>query len=269
MKRYMHISETFYSVQGEGVFSGRPSWFIRLAGCPIACAWCDTTETWKRSMEAVPLTTDCFAAWANRTINAIYPTITVRDWRSTKKLRYARPARIVFTGGEPLWASNRKSVEFWLSHNPSELTPWDSCDVEIETAGVHGPLSVQNAVGARWRVFYTVSPKPPSAYAKGILSPREYVDLWKGQHPQTLQWKFPLAVKDGEVDQSDASFIFDVVSAYLEESGWPLAFSVMPVCSSRESLTAASEAVARFCLDYGFNFSSRLQLAVWDQATGV
>jgi len=38
----MVINEIFYSIQGEGLLVGVPSVFIRLAGCPLRCEWCDT-----------------------------------------------------------------------------------------------------------------------------------------------------------------------------------------------------------------------------------
>ena len=38
----MRIVEIFYSLQGEGFLAGVPSVFIRLAGCPLRCKWCDT-----------------------------------------------------------------------------------------------------------------------------------------------------------------------------------------------------------------------------------
>lgn len=40
------VMETFYSLQGEGVFSGKPAFFIRLAGCDVGCSWCDVKESW-------------------------------------------------------------------------------------------------------------------------------------------------------------------------------------------------------------------------------
>ncbi len=38
----LKVNETFWSVQGEGSLIGTPSFFIRLDGCPLRCAWCDT-----------------------------------------------------------------------------------------------------------------------------------------------------------------------------------------------------------------------------------
>lgn len=40
------IMETFYSVQGEGFHSGKPAYFIRVAGCDVGCHWCDVKESW-------------------------------------------------------------------------------------------------------------------------------------------------------------------------------------------------------------------------------
>ena len=38
----MNVVEMFKSIQGEGIYSGRPMLFIRLAGCNLNCPWCDT-----------------------------------------------------------------------------------------------------------------------------------------------------------------------------------------------------------------------------------
>ncbi len=38
----MRINEIFYSLQGEGHFTGVPSIFIRFAGCNLKCPFCDT-----------------------------------------------------------------------------------------------------------------------------------------------------------------------------------------------------------------------------------
>lgn len=43
----MIVSEIFRSLQGEGRNQGRPCTFIRLAGCNLRCAWCDTSYAWE------------------------------------------------------------------------------------------------------------------------------------------------------------------------------------------------------------------------------
>jgi 7-carboxy-7-deazaguanine synthase len=44
----LQISEIFYSVQGEGTWTGIPAVFVRLAGCNLACDFCDTDYSIKR-----------------------------------------------------------------------------------------------------------------------------------------------------------------------------------------------------------------------------
>jgi 7-carboxy-7-deazaguanine synthase len=39
----MRINEIFYSLQGESSYAGYPFIFIRLTGCNLRCAYCDTT----------------------------------------------------------------------------------------------------------------------------------------------------------------------------------------------------------------------------------
>jgi len=41
----MHIIEIYKSVQGESSFTGLPCIFVRLAGCNLRCAWCDSEYT--------------------------------------------------------------------------------------------------------------------------------------------------------------------------------------------------------------------------------
>lgn len=40
----MIVSEVFRSIQGEGKMQGYPCTFLRLAGCNLSCAWCDTVS---------------------------------------------------------------------------------------------------------------------------------------------------------------------------------------------------------------------------------
>ena len=70
------VNEIFYSVEGEGFFSGVPAIFVRLAGCSMHCPWCDTKYAQKTNFNLT-------AAQILKKI-AVYPYKTV-----------------VLTGGEP------------------------------------------------------------------------------------------------------------------------------------------------------------------------
>lgn len=46
----MFINEIFYSLQGEGFFTGTPAIFLRFAGCNLHCPFCDTQHHSSHSM---------------------------------------------------------------------------------------------------------------------------------------------------------------------------------------------------------------------------
>lgn len=70
----LRVNEIFYSLQGEGHFTGTAAVFVRLSGCNMKCSFCDTAHETYRTM----------------TYQEILDTI--RRW----------PARhVVITGGEP------------------------------------------------------------------------------------------------------------------------------------------------------------------------
>lgn len=71
----MRVNEIFYSLQGEGSFTGTPAVFIRFAGCNLACPFCDTDHE---------------------------PFTPMSEDEILNKVK-AYPARhVVITGGEPL-----------------------------------------------------------------------------------------------------------------------------------------------------------------------
>jgi organic radical activating enzyme len=43
----LQLAEIFYSVQGEGTWTGTPAVFVRLAGCNLSCSFCDTDYSLK------------------------------------------------------------------------------------------------------------------------------------------------------------------------------------------------------------------------------
>ncbi|MFM7635907.1 MAG: 7-carboxy-7-deazaguanine synthase QueE [Cyanobacteriota bacterium] len=76
------VMETFHSLQGEGLHSGRSAFFIRLAGCAVGCRWCDTKSSWPE---------------------AAHPRVAVRELAAQVSQAAAEGAAfVVITGGEPL-----------------------------------------------------------------------------------------------------------------------------------------------------------------------
>lgn len=43
---YLPVMEQFYSIQGEGVNTGKAAWFVRISGCDVGCSFCDIKESW-------------------------------------------------------------------------------------------------------------------------------------------------------------------------------------------------------------------------------
>jgi len=79
----LDVQQIFKTIQGEGPFAGRPSVFIRLGGCNLACSFCDTEF---ESFETLELQT---------ILDEVYKLSL-----NTKNLRSVN--LIVITGGEPL-----------------------------------------------------------------------------------------------------------------------------------------------------------------------
>ncbi len=52
--KLLKINEIFFSLQGEGHWTGAPATFIRFAGCNLTCPWCDTKYADKVELEVSP-----------------------------------------------------------------------------------------------------------------------------------------------------------------------------------------------------------------------
>ena len=101
----MRISEIFYSLQGEGILAGLPGVFVRLAGCPLRCRWCDTKYAWQST------------AGTNYSIDKIIQT--VGQFQSKF---------VVITGGEPMINPDLPQLTKQLKAIGKHIT--------IETAGI-------------------------------------------------------------------------------------------------------------------------------------
>lgn len=80
------INEIFYSIQGEGHWTGTPMVFVRMSGCNLKCSFCDTDFKAYKEMSATEIVT------------------AVKDLSQSCR-------RICVTGGEPSLQIDEKFVK--------------------------------------------------------------------------------------------------------------------------------------------------------------
>jgi organic radical activating enzyme len=86
--KMLPLMEEFYTIQGEGYYTGKAAYFIRVGGCDVGCHWCDVKESWNAE---------------------VHPPTHVNTIVNHAK-KYSDT--VVITGGEPLmWSMNYLTSE--------------------------------------------------------------------------------------------------------------------------------------------------------------
>ena len=62
MKDNYRVNEIFYSLQGEGYWTGTPMVFVRLSGCNLLCPFCDTDHAEFTAMSASTIVEEALTA---------------------------------------------------------------------------------------------------------------------------------------------------------------------------------------------------------------
>ena len=169
------ISETFSSIQGEGLLTGYNTFFVRLQGCRIGCKWCDTKSSWKKS---------------NKKISA--PKVLAKILEGAKE-----DTHVCITGGEPLL---QLSSLLWLTE---KLANKNYGNISIESCGIvewnkqkqvlPDKKDILDIAGND--VFFSISPKLKSAVGEKS-NIKEIVDYWSSLSIAEYKLQFKFVVSD-------------------------------------------------------------------------
>jgi 7-carboxy-7-deazaguanine synthase len=232
----MQVLEMFYSLQGEGLLAGVPSVFVRLAGCPFRCRWCDTAYAWDYS--------------AGEALDPADIVERVRQW----------PSRfVVLTGGEPMTgpdlAPRPGLVE--LTHRLKDRGK----HITIETAGVYDFSELACDL-------MSISPKlsnaGPGPGEPGIAHQAAGIDV---EVLRRLVPRYPYQLKfvvDTPQDIHEVREILDRLGPV--DNGRVM---LMPQARTRQELLAKAPMVAGLCRDNGLRFCERLQILLWGNQRGT
>ena len=99
------LMEAFFTLQGEGYYSGKSAYFLRIGGCDVGCHWCDVKESWDANL---------------------HPPTTIADIIQGID-RYSVDT-VVVTGGEPL---------MWNLDKLTSALQNKKLQVHLETSGAY------------------------------------------------------------------------------------------------------------------------------------
>lgn len=243
------LGETFASFQGEGPRIGRPAVFLRVTRCTLDCAWCDSAVVWKKP--GTPYTPQELLTHTNGVFQKL-------PGASHLLSTYG----LVLTGGSPLLYD--QLWEPFLEGLPT-LTPCPAW-VDVETEGVLIPAPFWETWQRKYsylRLTFNVSPKLPSSGMQAKKAFRQDVWLHHAQeHSYQSIWKFAIATQED----------LTAMLAYVQSMNLPESkIWVMPVGSSRAELRQREDdlGLSKFALQHGFNYSTRLQVVLWNEVVGV
>lgn len=171
------ISEIFYSIQGEGYWTGTPMLFIRMSGCNLECDFCDTDHHHGRTLSAEEILQE---------LNKLSP----------------RCCRVCITGGEPLvqpieslvYALAQKDFLVHIETNGTIIIPelppnvWVTCSPKTVVFEVDGCDEVKYLVGDDLEIWRHYLEEPPCIGIQEFLQP-----VWNNYYEDNLRKAIEIA----------------------------------------------------------------------------
>jgi organic radical activating enzyme len=233
------INERFISVQGEGKYTGRLSYFVRMQGCNLKCNWCDTKYALEgKSNEKLKVQELAHILWKSINDGDVYG--------------------IVLTGGEPLlYVDQLKEVTRRVLIS-APVTAQDV--VEIETNGLR--LDTHDWRDYPWRqILWNISPKLPSSHEKSIeqMGTKQIIAI-----KERLNYIFKFVIKVGDIKSIQEVYDFIGLHGIPHEKVW-----VMPQSLGRDDQLGGLAEFADWAIRHKFNISLRMQNIIWDGKRGV
>lgn len=237
------VSETFYSIQGEGKTIGVPSVFVRLGGCNLMCGgfgtqfdnqlhagatWrCDTIEVWMQAKRKS------------------FPEIFTEEYVHAIK----NGAHIIITGGEPL--IQMQAICEMIKYVRSTIH--EGAYIEIETNGTIMPSEELQTEVQQWNVSPKLSNSGNEKQIRiNVAALQTFSSL------QNVQFKFVISSED-DYKEMERDFYFIPYEQ----------ICLMPAGSSQSELEETRKVVADICKNNFLKMTDRLHIAVWNQKTGV
>ncbi|AIT81303.1 7-carboxy-7-deazaguanine synthase QueE [Novosphingobium pentaromativorans] len=235
--------EIFASLQGEGASMGRPSTFVRLSRCNLACQWCDTAYTWRFEGDNRPHSDDvAFERKANQ--------LTLEEADVAARVAALHPDRLVLTGGEPLLQGPALAR---LVTELDALRP--GMHVEVETNGSVAPHAALDPMIHQ----FNVSPKlAHSGNPADLALIPQRLAAWSAD-PRAF-FKFVIAAPE------DLQEVLALQQTYAIPGE---RIFLMPEGRSSEVVRQRSAWLADLCLDNALRFTDRLHIHLWGDTRGT
>lgn len=277
------VSELFYSLQGEGMFVGVPSVFLRVFGCNFSCSGFGmprgelsqerfsvdpSKHSDYKSLPLVHTGCDSYASWDPR-FKHLSPFMHVDDivtemQKLLPEKQFSNDKHLIITGGEPLLG--------WQRMYPDLLDEIINRHMHLKhvTFETNGTQFICNELydwmyqQSSWIKFtFSVSAKLPCSGEKWEEAIRPDVVKQYTTIPRNNTYlKFVVATKQ---DLDDAI----VATHEYRDHGVYCPVYLMPVGGTNDTYELNERNVADFCRDNGFRFSPRIQVPLYKNAWGT